>query len=118
MSRSSPDSGMNGVSSADDGSMGSREGSTMPPEGATSRARELKTFLQTFGRSASPRILHARSPKKSIERTRKISGSPNLRDDRKEMELLEELRPSSGAYEFLHEAFSFAIWIHRPVSEI
>lgn len=122
MSQSSPDSGMTGASSADatimtmqTGSMVSREGSAIPPEGATSstsRAKELKGCLQTFGRSASPSAPQARSPKAGIDKPRTTSGCPELRDERREAQLLESLRSLSMACRFLHEYFSLAIWIH------
>ena len=94
MSQSSPGSGMTGISS-NDATVITMQRAT----GSLSRARDMRRSLRTFSRSTSPRITHNRSPKKSIEKVRITSGSPDHREASREVQLLEELRSSNMAYQ-------------------
>ena len=95
------DSGMTGASSAD--------ATPTDQEKVAPFQRKLPPAPRqegspNLGRSASPRVSHARSPTKSIEKTSITRGSPDLR--RREVQSLEELRSSSMAYRFLRDAHS------------
>ena len=77
--------------------------------GSLSRARGVRRSLRALRyslRSTSPRMVHNRFPKKSIEKVRITSGSPDHREASREVQLLEELRSSNVAYQFLHEEHS------------
>ena len=92
MSQSSPDSGLTGASSNDatiitmqTDSVVSRDDRAVPQERASGQtSRGMRRNLRTFSRSTSPRTTHNRSPKKSSEKMRTISGSPDHKEASRE----------------------------------
>ena len=118
VSQSSPGS-LTGASSADatimtmpTGSQVSGEGRVAPPEatstGSDTRTGNAKRVLKRFTRSTSPRMSMDRSPKRSIERV-EIEDAKDV--EMREMQLIEELRSARVSYQYLHDEYSYCIYM-------
>lgn len=82
-------------------------------------ANRFHGVKRALSRSTSPRLTHNRPPKKSIEKVRITSGSPDHKEASREVQLLEELRHhQTWLTSSFRRIFAFAIWMRWPISEI